>query len=140
MATATKTSSGPLVRAVYARLRAQITTINGLAVGVYGDVPQGAALPYLTIESMGTAWNTAGRAGEEAILSLHAYGGNGRTVDAMVDAAVAALNGYGGLAVEGYIVFDRPLFETTERGEDVVINNVLVLHRIPRFRVWLVEQ
>ena len=44
MARTIRTPSGPLVRAVYARLNAAAIT-QTLRAGVYGDVPPGASLP-----------------------------------------------------------------------------------------------
>jgi hypothetical protein len=137
MANATKSGAAPLVRAVYQRLNvAAITTTLG--AGVYSDVPQGAVLPYVRIETEASeTWSTMGAPGEQLIVSTHIFATRERTVDDIVDAIVGRLDGYA-LVVTGFSVWGV-LYERVHRGEDEIINGVKTFHKIPTFRVFLRE-
>lgn len=67
--------SWPLQQAIYSELSgAGITGVSGSAVGVYDDVPEGSAYPYIVIgEETSNNVSTKGRDAHEHTLTIHVW-------------------------------------------------------------------
>jgi len=67
------TPLGPVQRAVYAALTAD-TELMESVTGVYDDVPEGTAYPYVRIgEALETPDNTHGAFGRQTVLIIHVW-------------------------------------------------------------------
>lgn len=143
MATTTKTAAGPVIDAIYDALNVAAITAappTGFSCGVYDDVPQTAAFPYLRISTpTGIPFDTFGTAGKERTVQVSVFSQYEGTKEAhdILDKVVQLLN-HQALAITGHttVLID---YEQDGGGAEEDVNGVKTVHTWARFRVIVQE-
>ncbi len=133
------TALGALQAAVYAKLTADtgagglLSTSAPKIAGVYDDLPEGQAFPYIVIgDAIEAPWSTMGRDGDEGVITLHIWSqARGFREALMVLDRVNELLDGGALDVGGYSHV-ATMYESSEtlRDPDGVTRHVVARYRV----------
>jgi hypothetical protein len=124
---------GPIQAAIYGALTAN-APFMALVRGVYDDVPESAAFPYVSIgDATEIAWDCFGQDGSDATITMHVWS----TYRGMSEAQrintlmIGVLDNQTGLTVTGYglVVLNKEFTETLRDPDGIT------RHIVTRFRV-----
>lgn len=111
--------------------------LSALVMGVYDDVPQSSAFPYVTIgEDVHTEWDTDTSSGSDATITIHAWSrAPGRKETKQIQGAIYDALHRSNLAVTGYATVGVDW----QQSESFIDADGETRHGVQTFRVILDE-